>query len=209
MSSLQMQIGKDRKIILQRASVWSAALTVLIPFFLWGSNTDIVYPAVARKDVTATLVTPSPSVTVALKTATVNAGTITTGDFSITVEFTVATNVSNVTLFLEASDLYQGGDPTDPRKIGPVALNTSRPAEIIAPSGNRVAGPPNNIAWLGTGDQIANFPGKKTESVTYDFSSKGEIIHTVSCKLWYSQGNQLKTRGQYSGHVRLNAAVAP
>ena len=158
---------------------------------------------------TATLVTPSPSVTVALKTATVNAGTITTGDFSVTVEFTVAANVSKVTLFLEASDLYRGGDPTDPRKIGPVALNKSRPAEIIVPSGNRIAGPPNTIAWLGTGDAIANFPGKKTETVTYDFSSKGEIIHNVSCKLWYSQSNKFQTGGQYSGYVRLNAAVAP
>jgi hypothetical protein len=209
MSSLQMQIGKHHKIILKRASVWSAVLAVIIPFFLWGSSADIAYPAVARKDVTATLVIPSPSVKVALKTSTVNAGTITTGDFSVTVEFTVAANVSKVTLFLEASDLYRGGDPTDPRKTGPVALNSSRPVEIIMPSGNRIAGPPNTVAWLGTGDQIANFPGKKTETVTYDFSSKGEIIHDVSCKLWYSQSNNFKTGGQYSGYVRLNAAVAP
>lgn len=204
-----MHICKDGKILLKRASIWPAALSVLIPFFLWGSSPSIVYPAVVRKDVTATLVNPSPSVKVALKTATVNAGAIATGDFSVIVEFTVAANVSKVTLFLEASDLYRGGDPTDPLKFGPVALNKSRPAEIIVPSGKRIAGPPNTVAWMGTSGAIANLPGKKTETVTYDFSSKGEIIHNVSCKLWYGRSNKFQTSGQYSGHVRLNVAVAP
>jgi hypothetical protein len=207
MPRLQMDVRKYGKLFFKSALLSSAVLVVVLPFSPWGSRTGILSPI--GKAEAVTLVTPSPSVTVLTKTATVNAGAIQAGDFSTTIEFTVAANVSKITMFLEASDLYRGGDPTDPRKIGPIALNTSRPAEIIVPTGTRIAGPPNNVSWLGVGNAIANFPGKKTETVTYEFTAKGDTPQNVSCKIWYSQGNVLKTSGQYSGQVRLNASVAP
>jgi hypothetical protein len=204
---LQMNVCKFGKMIFKSAPVRLAVFIVFLSFSPWGIRTGIISPAENAGAVT--LVNPSPGVKVTTKSATVYVGAVQPGDFSVTIEFTVAANVSKVTMFLEASDLYRGGDTTNTSGIGSIALDTGRPAEIIVSSGTRISGPPNNITWLGTGNPIANFPGKKTETVTYEFSSSGDVTHNVFCKIWFDQGNVISTSGQYICQVRLTAAVVP
>jgi hypothetical protein len=67
------------------------------------------------------------------KAPSVNAGSSQPRDFSVTIEFTIAADVSKVNIFLEASDLCRGVDTRDQSKIGPVVLNTGRQAEIFVP----------------------------------------------------------------------------
>jgi hypothetical protein len=200
-----MNVYKVGKMIFKSALVWPVIFAVLL-LFSPGSRIGIM--SLVEDAEAVTLVNPSPSVMVTTKTATINVGKIQSPDFYITIEFTVASNVSKVTMFLEASDLYRGGDATDPGKTSPIVLNTGRPAEIIVPSGTRISGPPNNVPWLGVGNSIANFPSKKTETVTYELSSYGNPTQIVSCKIWFHQGNMLTTSGQYSGQVRLTATIA-
>ncbi len=204
-----MNTGKAEHRAVGRAFLWTMVLVFLVLFSPRGSGAGAGSSAVLKKDVAVAGVTPSPSIKVLAKTATTNAGMIAPGDFSVTMDFTIESNASKVSLYLEASDLYWGGDATDPRKIGPIGLNTGRAVEIIVPSGRRIAGPPNVVSWLGTGNPIANFPGKKTETVTYEFPSTGNAVQNVSCKFWYAHSNALRRAGQYGGQVRLNAFLSP
>jgi hypothetical protein len=149
-----------------------------------------------------------PTLAINAKTPIVDAGTIRTGDFCALVVFTVEANREKVIMFLEGSDLHKGGNPSD-NKVGPIPLNTSKPAEIIAHHGKRNSGLPNTALWNGAGDPIAGFPSKKTETVTYESGQKGQFKQDVSCRIWYTQPVAPKATGQYSGKVKLTAMIGP
>ena len=84
--------------------------------------------APAPSDAAGVLANPKPTIAVQAKTPLVTVGPIRAGDFCATVAFNVGATSERVHLYLEASDLWHSGDPTDPRKVGPITLNTGRPA---------------------------------------------------------------------------------
>jgi hypothetical protein len=165
-----------------------------------------ISPAPPGKAAPPPLVSPSHTLAVMSKTTFVDAGKIQTGDFFAIFVFTIGGDFDKVAMFLEASDLYKGGDPMDPGKVGPIALNTGKPAEIMAEFG---AGSRNTAFWRGAGNPISGYPSKKTETLIYGSGPRGHFSQDVSCKIWYTQPVAAKPAGQYSGVVRLNTMVAP
>jgi hypothetical protein len=165
--------------------------------------------APAPSDAAGVLANPKPTIAVQAKTPLVTVGPIRAGDFCATVAFNVGATSERVHLYLEASDLWHSGDPTDPRKVGPITLNTGRPAQIIAQIGRGAHGSHDAASWRGTGDPISGFQSRKTETVVYESGQGGQFNQDITCKVWYTQPTPDKTAGQYSGKVRLTALVMP
>lgn len=184
-------------------------LFILLAFPMAGSWAGTpTSPAFSGKAVTSPLGNPNPTIAIATKTPVVNAGVIPTGNFFVTIEFTIGANLEKVSMYLEASDLYKNGNPMDPDKAGPISLNTGRPAEIITQFGRQYAGSSGPL-WSGTGNPISGFPTKKTQTVTYESGQKGQFSQDVTCKIWYNRPIAEKSAGQYSGKVRLTAMINP
>ncbi|HSR09865.1 MAG TPA: hypothetical protein VLS90_00365, partial [Thermodesulfobacteriota bacterium] len=135
-----------------------------------------------------------------------DAGRIQTGDFFVLYTFTVQGNLEKVNLFLEATDLYRAGNPAD--RAGPIPLNASRPAEIMADAMDPI-GSGRNAYWRGSSGPISGFPSRKTEPLTFLVRQKGPVAQNVFCRIWYSQRAQIKPAGQYSGIVKLTGIVVP
>lgn len=136
----------------------------------------------------------------------IDAGRIQTGDFFAIFVFTIRGDLDKVAIFLEASDLYKGGDPINRGKVGPIALNTGKPAEIMAEFAD---GSRKTAFWRGAGNPISGYPSKKTETLIYGGGPGGHFSQDISCKIWYTQPVAAKPAGQYSGVVRLNTMAAP
>lgn len=149
-----------------------------------------------------------PTLAVRTKTPLVDSGTIRTGDFYATIVFSVEANRERIIMFLEGSDLYKGGNPSDSR-VDPIPLNSSRPAEIIAHQGKRNAGLSNAVVWSGPGDPISGFPTQKTETATYESGQGGHFKQDVSCKIWYRQPVAEKPVGRYIGKIKLTTMITP
>ena len=165
-----------------------------------------ISPRPPGKPTPVPLVSPSRSLSVMAKTIIIDAGRIQSGDFYAICVFTIKTDLDKVAIFLEASDLYRGGDPLKPGKVGPIALNTGKPADIAA---EFAAGSRNTAFWRGSGNPISGFPSKKTETLIFEVSHGSQVSQEVSCKIWYTQPVAAKPAGQYSGAVRLNTMAAP
>jgi len=196
-----------RETIFKSAFSWLMIFSVLPVFPVspsWAGR--VISPAPPGKDVAPPFVSPSHTLSVMAKTIIIDAGRIQSGDFFAIFVFTIGGDLDKVALFLEASDLYKGGDPMDPEKVGPIALNTGKPAEIIA---EFAAGSRNTAFWHGAGNPISGYPSKKTETLIYGSGPRGHFSQDVSCKIWYTQPVAAKPAGQYSGVVRLNTMVAP
>ncbi len=157
----------------------------------------------------AVLANPKATVAVQAKTQTVTVGPIRSGDFSATVAFRVEATSERVHLYLEASDLWLSGDPTDPRKVGPITLNRSRPARIIAQIGRSSHGSHDGASWRGPGDTVSGFQTRKSETIIYESGQGDQFSQDITCKIWYDQPPPVKTAGRYSGVVRLTAVVLP
>ena len=171
-----------------------------------GAPKSPISPAPPGKAAPALLVSPNRSLAVMAKTIIIDAGRIQSGDFFAICVFAIKTDLDKVAIFLEASDLHKGGDPLNPGRVGPIALNTGKPAEITA---EFAAASRNKAFWRGAGNPISGYPSKKTETLIYGVSPGSQFNQEVSCKIWYTQPVAAKPAGQYSGVVRLNTMAAP
>ncbi len=225
MQDPEMKKFGSRQTIFKNAFSWLMVFFILPAFAAsqsWGGK--VVSPATPGKTAAPPVLTSPPSPTppgktvappsaapsralaVMTKTIMIDAGRIQTGDFFALFVFTIRGDLDKVAVFLEASDLYKGGDPRDPDRAGPIALNTGKPAEI---TGEFAAGSRNTAFWRGAGNPISGFPCRKTETLIYGTASGGHFSQDVSCKIWYIQPVAAKPAGKYSGVVRLNTMAAP
>ncbi len=155
------------------------------------------------------IVIESPTIAVAAKTPAVDAREISAGDMCATVIFTVDFTAEGVSLYIEASDLYKGGDPDVARNISPISLDAGRAAEITVTAGGRARESIIQASWRGTGDPISNLPTRKTETIRMESTRRDENNQDVPCKICYVIPSKTKTAGQYTGKVKLTAFITP
>jgi hypothetical protein len=156
--------------------------------------------------VATVLVNISPNIAVGVTSPIVDMGSFQTGDIQTVVQFRVDANQQQIFMYLEASDLYKGGDPTS-TDVAPIRLNTSQPAWLIPANGNKMGGGPNTLAWLTTGSPIDGFSTQATEQGQFESAQNGRFSQLVTAKWLYTQPDPEKPAGQYSGKVRLTAMI--
>ena len=150
----------------------------------------------------------NPNVTVGANTPIVNAGTVQTGEFSATINFRIDANKEQVSLFVEASPLYKGDDPTN-ADVPPIPLNLSKGVDITPANANPLAAGSNNAQYIGSGDVILDFPTQRTQTIAFESSQNGHFSQDVLVQVWWLQDDPEKPMGEYSGKVRITALLLP
>ncbi len=183
---------------------------LLFGFIVWGTTVHPLHAEMRSSAVASVFVNVVPNVSVAAKTSVVNAGIIQTGqksDFSATIVFSIAANSMKVKMYLEASDLYIGDNPTS-TAVAPIPVDTAKSAGISMQSG-QTGGKPRNAAWAGAGADILSYKTKSTEIVEFETSRQGSFNEDVACTIFYTQPDPSKPVGQYGGKVRLVTMITP
>ena len=149
-----------------------------------------------------------PNVSVGANTPIVSAGTVQTGDFSATIEFRIDANMQFVNIYVEASQLYKGDDPTEPT-VPPIPLNLSEGVTIAPTDANPVDGGSNVATYVGPGSPVGDYPTELTETITFESSQNNHFSQDVLVTVTWNQDDPEKPTGQYSGKVRMTVLVLP
>jgi len=152
--------------------------------------------------------TVMPNVAVAANTPIVDAGTVQTGDFTAMIEFQVDANKQEVQLSVCASELWKGDDPTG-LEVLPIPLNLSAGVVIAPTNANPVGGGSNVANYVGPGDPIDGFECQATEAILFESSQNNRFSQPVYVTVTWTQDDNEKPMGQYSGKVRLCAVLLP
>jgi len=147
-----------------------------------------------------------PNVAVAARTATVDAGTVQTGDFSAVCEFRVDANKQQVSLYVCASELYKGDDPSN-TEVAPIPLNLSAGVLIDPTNANPLAGGSKVASYVGSGDPVDGFPTQCTEVIPFESSQNNHFSQSVFVTVVWTQDGPEKPLGAYSGKVKLVAML--
>ena len=149
-----------------------------------------------------------PNVTVGVMTATVNAGTVQTGDFTATIQFRVDANKESICLSAAASPLFKGDDPTG-AEVPPIPLNMSAGILIAPTNANPLANGNSTASYTSEAVDIDGFPGIGTEAICYESSQNGHFSQDVFVTVTWNQDDPEKPTGEYSGKVKLLALLLP
>jgi hypothetical protein len=144
----------------------------------------------------------NPNIGIKVNTATVDAGSVQTGDFSADIQFQVDANAQFINAFASASGLYKGADPSN-TDVAPIPLNTAKGVAIVPTNGNQINNGPNNAAFTVAGDPIGAFPTTKTETITLESSQNGHFSQPINVRVFWNQNDPEKPQGQYTGKVGL------
>ncbi|MCY2929535.1 MAG: hypothetical protein NTV86_08585, partial [Planctomycetota bacterium] len=115
-------------------------------------------------------------------------------------------NQQFVTLYVEASDLFKGDDPTG-TSVTPIPLNTTVPAVISPEHANPANLGSNKAPWTGPGLAIGNFLTQKTLPILFESSQNNHFSQNVGVTVTWNQNDPEKPQGQYGGRVRLTAVL--
>jgi hypothetical protein len=153
------------------------------------------------------VVTVQPQVTVSAKTAVVNAATVASGDFAVTIGYHVDSTSQRVDLYVSATDLYMG-DVTNDKGTPAIPVNVSRGVSISAPTARALGG--SGIAsFTGTGT-VDGVDAHNSESLRFETTQKNTgFSQDVQVTVTWGQNDTEKPPGQYGGRVRLTAMVMP
>ena len=149
-----------------------------------------------------------PNITVGANTPIVSAGTVQTGDFSALINFRIDANKESVCIYVEASPLYKGNDPSN-NEVLPIPLNLSEGVVIDPANANPFAAGSNVASYIGAGDPIDGFPTQRTETICFESSQNGHFSQDVLVTVVWNQNDPEKPMGQYSGKVRMCAMLLP
>ena len=186
---------------MKRTIIALAVLSILA--FGVGANADLQNSAVANVRVLV-----SPNVSIAPVSPNIDAGSVQTGPFTASIDFTVDANKQEVSFFAEASDLFKGDDPTN-TTVAPLPVNLSTGVLVTPANGNATHGHGNTMAFIGsTGGVVNGFPTHMTETVQFSSSQNNHFSQNVNVKVAYTQPDPEQPTGEYSGVVRLTAIVA-
>jgi hypothetical protein len=150
----------------------------------------------------------NPNVAISAVAPTVDAGTVQTGNFTASIDFTVDANKQEVSFQVDASPLFKGNDPTE-TIVTPIPLNLSAGALIQPINGNATGGHSNTAAFTGPGPTIQGFPTSATEVVQYSSSQNNHFSQNVNVKVTWNQGDPELPTGEYSGVVQITALLLP
>jgi hypothetical protein len=130
---------------------------------------------------------------------------IQTGKFWINVPFRVDANTQYIYLWIVATNLYKADDPAS--EVPPIVLCQDKKVQVIPTNGRQSDGD-GNLAW----DQaamIGDFDGFQTVAGLFESSQHGHFSQDVDILVCWDQTDPEKPIGEYSGWVKMIAAVAP
>jgi hypothetical protein len=130
------------------------------------------------------------------------------GAIEVVITYLVEANLQECSLFVEASDLFKGDDPTN-TDVAPIPLDTTVPAVIDPANANPMNGGSPNAAWVGAGSPIGQYQTQLSETIEFESSQNNHFSQEVDVTVTWDQNDPEKPTGQYSGMVRLTALVTP
>ncbi|MDD5773752.1 MAG: hypothetical protein PHX78_09850 [bacterium] len=149
-----------------------------------------------------------PNIAVTATDANVAAQSLQTGAVLVPISFRVDANTEAVDLSVLVTNLYKGNDPAG-TEVAP-----------ILPAGGGVQIDPDNANEMGGGDGFAEFvtggsytnekgtfEGMQTQEVIFESSQNGHFSQNVEVIPSWSNEDNEKPVGQYSGYVILYSAV--
>lgn len=142
-------------------------------------------------------VTVAPSITVAVPHCDVEAGAIGTGEFEAQMLLRVDANMDKVGIFVEASDLFKGDDPSG-ADVAPIPVKAAK-LEAENPGPTHDDG--DRTDFRGVGTPIGDFQTKKTNTVWIEGSRQFGV------GVLYFQADPERPQGEYSGKIRLTALL--
>jgi hypothetical protein len=140
--------------------------------------------------------------------ANIAAANLQTGEVSLPIRFRVDANTEAVDLSVLVTKLYKGDDPAG-TEVTPI--NPSGTGVIIDPANaNEMNGGDGVAEYVGGGNIVTakgNFVGSMTQEVIFESSQSGHFSQDVVVIPAWSNSDDEKPVGQYSGYVVLYAAV--
>lgn len=150
-----------------------------------------------------------PNISVQAVDANVSAGTLQTGDRSVPITFRIDANTEAVAMSALVTKLYKGDDPKG-TEVTPIDVNLSKGVTMQPENANPINGVDNNASYTGTGAVTTSkgtFAGNLTEQIIFESSQDGHFSQNVEVTpTWTNEDNE-KPQGQYSGYVVLYSAV--
>jgi hypothetical protein len=131
-----------------------------------------------------------------------------TGQIEVTITFLVEANLQEACIYVEASDLFKGDDPTND-DVAPIKLDTTVPVTISPVNANPLNGGSNLASWIGPGTPIGPYSTQLSETICFESSQNNHFSQEVDITVTWDQDDPEKPTGQYSGMVRLAALVTP
>ena len=150
-----------------------------------------------------------PNISVQAIDANVNAGTLQTGDREVPITFRIDANTEAVSMSALVTKLYKGDDPKS-TIVAPILPNQSAGVVMQPDNANPVNGGSNVADYISDGQvttEKGTFQGKLTEQIVFESSQNGHFSQNVEITpTWTNEDNE-KPQGQYSGYVVLYTAV--
>lgn len=140
----------------------------------------------------------------------VDGGQIQTGDAVIPIIFRIDANTEAVKINVGVSDLYKGNDP-EGTEVAPIPVNLSEGVIIDPVAGNEVEGGNGVAQYVSTGTISAAegiFDSAITETLKFESSQNGHFSQEVVVTPVWTNEDDEKPQGEYSGYVELVALVA-
>lgn len=150
----------------------------------------------------------SPNVAIQAVNLTIDAGSVQTGDFTATIDYRVDANKQEVSLWSAVSPLFKGNDPTN-LDVVPIPINLSAGVNMQPANGNATGGHSNTAVYLGAGPTVDGFPTMLTETVEYSSSQNNHFSQNVRVIVTWTQDDDERPTGEYSGVVQLTALLLP
>ena len=133
----------------------------------------------------------------------IDAGNIQRGEFDVMIPFRVDANKEHLRLYVTATPLYKGDDPTN-NDVPPIDLCGW--VEIDPDNANPFAGASQIVGPAGV-DYIGDFPAVVFETIDFESSQNGHFSQDVDVWVCWDQDEFEKPMGEYSGFVKLTALL--
>lgn len=152
----------------------------------------------------------APSISVSTYASVVDLGSVTTGDFSGIVTFSVKSNTPRVTLQVLATDLYKDSNPSS-TQISPITVNQGAGVRIQAAAAHAIDGS-GGVAVFRSNETLNKpqgpFNAYKTNAVTLESTQQGGVFNQdVDVQVTWTQGESIKPAGTYGGYIVLYASL--
>jgi hypothetical protein len=148
-----------------------------------------------------------PNVTLMPLFASVDLGSIQTGEITGQIPFRIDANTQKVRIWCAASKLYKGDDP-DTVHVPPIPFVFGSGIEIYPESASPAGGEDNHVEYTGQPHPpIDGFPGFVTQSVVFESAQNNHFSQRVDMVVHWNQADPEKPMGEYSGAVQMLAEV--
>jgi hypothetical protein len=147
-----------------------------------------------------------PKISVSAVTQVVDLGSLRSGTMGANVVYHVDANRSEVTAFVEVSDLYRMQDPSV--QVGPIPLNKAAGILVQQGSGASWHVANSRLSISAPGSVIDGHPTYKSD-VGHLTSTRSIFSNNVIVHVTWEQNDPDRTPGEYRGVVRLTTTILP